>query len=142
MNLKRAFWKILVAGGVALLSATGANASTMTYRFLIPAFGGDPNYFYVFKTEADAQNIYHAPPTPTQETTPLEDFKERLQYLILSQLATKIANAAFGEETINPGTYNIGNYEIQVTPTGTEIQVNLVDTTTGNTTTVEVPLYK
>ena len=126
----------------ALTLSTVASASTLTYKFLIPAFGGDPNYFYTFKSEADAQNIYHAPSKPTPKTSALEDFKNKLQYLILSKLASKIANAAFGEEQLNPGTYEIGNFQVQVVPSETEIQVHLVDTTTGNETTVEVPMYK
>ncbi len=127
---------------ILTLSTIVASASTLTYKFLIPAFGGDPDYFYVFKSEADAQNIYHAPEPPPKENSTLEDFKNRLQYLILSKLASKIANAAFGGEELNPGTYEIGNFQVQVLPSETEIQVHLVDTATGNETIVEVPMYK
>jgi len=133
--------KILLLSSLFLAATTVTHASTLSYKFLIPAFGGNPDYFYVFKSEADAQNIYHAPSKPTPQTSPLEDFKNRLQYLILSKLASKIADAAFGEEELNPGTYEIGNYQIQVVPSETEIQVHLIDTTTGNETTVEVPMY-
>lgn len=121
-----------------------AEASTLSYKFLIPAFGGDPNYFYVFKTEADVQNIYHAPEKPpTPPPSAIDEFKKRLQYLILSRLSSKIVDAAFGNtESLPQGTYEIGNYQVTVQNTGESIQVNLVDTTTGSSTTVEVPFYK
>lgn len=134
--------KILLLSSLFLATTTVTHASTLSYKFLIPAFGGNPDYFYVFKSEADAQNIYHAPSKPTSKTSQIEEFKNRLQYLILSKLASKIANAAFGEGELNPGTYEIGNFQIQVVPSDTEIQVHLVDTTTGNETIVEVPMYK
>lgn len=118
-------------------------SSTVTYKFLIPAFGGDPNYFYVFKTEADAQNIYHAPEKPVTGTTPAEDFKRKVTYMVLNKLADKIVAAAFGETTEAPqGSYVIGDYEINVQPTTDSIQVEMTDITTGVTTTVVVPKYK
>lgn len=138
--------KRLLTASICFLSLYAtAEASTMTYQFLIPAFGGDPNYFYVFKTEADVQNIYHAPekPQPQNKESDIEDFKNRLKYMILSRLADKIVDAAFGNtEELPQGTYEVGGIQVEVQPTGNEIQVHLVDTTTGNETTVEVPMYK
>lgn len=122
-----------------------AEASTLSYKFLIPAFGGDPNYFYVFKTEADVQNIYHAPEEPQTQTeeSDIKDFENRLKYLILSRLADKIVDAAFGNtEELPEGTYEVGGIQVEVQPLGNEIQVHLVDTTTGNETTIEVPMYE
>lgn len=134
--------KVLLSGLMLFFLSSTSYSSTMTYKFLIPDFGGDPDYWYGFFNEAEKQNIYH-PPTKREEQkeSELEDFKNRLKYLILSRLASKIADAAFGEEELKPGTYEIGNFQVQVKPTGTDIQVILVDTTTGNQTTVEVPMY-
>jgi len=128
---------------VLLMMGTTAQASTLVYKPILPSFGGNPLNWNGFLSEASAQNIYHPPEKPSKTSTPVEEFQKRLQYLILSRLATKIVNAAFGEEEELPeGSYEIGNFQIQVTPSDDVIQVHMVDTTTGQTTTVEVPMYK
>lgn len=132
---------------LGLLMPFSVYASTITYQFLIPSFGGNPNYFYVFKSEADVQNIYHAPEKPKPEVNDvqqqIEDFKRRLRYMILSRLASKIVDAAFGNTNELPtGTYEIEGFEVSIQPQDGEIQVQLTDTSTGSTTTVVVPTYK
>ena len=122
---------------------TSAHASTLVYTPVIPSFGGNPLNWNGFLAEASAQNIYHAPTTPPPEESPVEEFKKRLQYLILSRLASKIVDAAFGStEELPQGSYEIGDFQVQVLPSGDTIQVHLVDTTTGNVTDIEVPMYK
>jgi len=140
MKARILLWMYLLIFSFSSLSF----ASTITYKFIIPDFGGDPDYWYGFFNEAEKQNIYHAPEKKVEEekSSEIEDFKNRLKYMILSRLASKIADAAFGETELKPGTYEIGNFHVEVEPTGSEIKVNLVDTTTGNQTTIEVPMYK
>ncbi len=118
-----------------------SQASTVVYQPIIPDFGGNPYNWAGLLAEADKQNIYHAPTKPTQKLTPLDRFKEQLQYMILSRLATKIVNAAFGTESLNPGTYQIENYQVNVQQQGGEIHVNILDTSTGSSTEVIVPMY-
>ena len=118
-----------------------SQASTVVYQPIIPDFGGNPYNWTGLLAEADKQNIYHAPTKPTQKLTPLDRFKEQLQYMILSRLATKIVNAAFGNESLNPGTYQIENYQVNVQQQGGEIHVNILDTSTGSSTEVIVPMY-
>jgi len=134
--------KILLSLLSLAIIPASSQASTMTYKFLIPSFGGDPNYFYVFKSEADVQNIYHAPEKPRKPVSAVEDFKRKLQYMVLNKLADKIVAAAFGEsETVPSGSYTVGDYQISIQPSDNEIQVHLTDITTGVTTTVVVPKY-
>ncbi len=135
--------RLLLSGFLFGLFTLNSSSSTISYKFLIPAFGGDPNYFYVFKSEADAQNIYHPPEKPIHKTTPAEDFKRKLTYMVMNKLADKIVAAAFGETTEAPqGSYTVGDYEIHIQPTEDSIQVEMTDITTGVTTTVVVPKYK
>jgi len=126
----------------SLTVGSAAPASTLTYNFLIPAFGGDPNYFYVFKTEADAQNIYHAPEKPPQEVSPIEDFKKKITYMVMNKLADLIVQAAFGNAEEPQGHYTIGDYDINIQPTADSIQLQMTDITSGVTTTVVIPKYK
>ncbi len=126
---------------VTLLAFGQASASTITWKPIIPSFGGNPDNWYGLLSEADKQNIYHAPKRPISTKTPMERFQEQLQYMILSRLATKLVNAAFGEEQLQPGTYQIENYQVTVQQQGNEIHVELIDTSTGSTTEVIVPMY-
>lgn len=126
---------------IIILAAKVTFASTITYRPIIPTFGGDPGNWGGLLAEADKQNIYHPPPTPVKVKSPLDRFKEQLQYMILSRLATTIANAAFGTSNLEPGTYQIENYQVNVTQQGGEIHVNVLDTSTGSTTEIVIPMY-
>ncbi|WP_456456236.1 curli production assembly/transport component CsgF [Thermovibrio sp.] len=133
--------KLLPLFLVAIVSYSPTQASTVVYQPIIPDFGGNPYNWSGLLTEADKQNIYHAPTKPSETLTPLDRFKEQLQYMILSRLATEIVNAAFGSETLSPGTYQIENYQVTVQQQGGEIHVNIVDTSTGSSTEVIVPMY-
>lgn len=133
--------KKLALAVITLLTPSTLLASTITYKPIIPSFGGNPDNWYGLLAEADKQNIYHAPSKPPSVKTPLDRFKEQLQYMILSRLATKIVNAAFGQEKLSPGTYNIENFHIEVKPEGGEIHVFIQDQSTGSTTEVVVPMY-
>jgi len=60
---------------------------------------------------------------------------------MLSRLAQKIVSDAFGEEAMQPGHYQVGNYVIDITTDALGIHVVIVDPTTGNSTTVTIPYY-
>jgi curli production assembly/transport component CsgF len=126
---------------ITLLAFGQVSASTITWKPIIPSFGGNPDNWYGLFSEAEKQNIYHAPEKKVYSKTPLERFQEQLQYMILSRLATKLVNAAFGDEELKPGTYQIENYQVTVQQQGNEIHVELLDTSTGSTTEVVVPMY-
>ncbi|WP_457677601.1 curli assembly protein CsgF [Thermovibrio sp.] len=133
--------KLLFSLIAALAISSSSLASTIVYKPINPSFGGNPENWSGLLAEADKQNIYHAPSNPTNTLTPLQRFQEQLQYMILSRLATMIVNAAFGEQQLTPGTYQIENFQVSVQPIAGEIHVNIVDTSTGSTTEVVVPMY-
>lgn len=120
-----------------------AFASQLIYQPILPSFGGNPLNWSGLFSEAEKQNIYHAKVKKTSPfaKSPLDRFKEQLTYMILSRLADKIVSAAFGQEELEPGTYEIGGYQVNVKPSETQIEVEIIDTTTGSTTTVQVPMY-
>ncbi|WP_456343028.1 curli production assembly/transport component CsgF [Thermovibrio sp.] len=133
--------KKLLCALVLVSLPVAALASTITYKPIIPSFGGDPDNWGGLLAEADKQNIYHAPRKKVSVKNPIDRFKEQLQYMILSRLASKLVNAAFGDEELPAGTYQIENFQVTVQPQGGEIHVNIVDTSTGSTTEVIVPMY-
>jgi len=72
---------------------------------------------------------------------PLERFKEMLTQQILYKLSRSVVDEIFGEGTLEPGTYTVGNYEIVIMTDGITVIITITDTETGNTTTIEIPYY-
>jgi curli production assembly/transport component CsgF len=97
---------------------------------------------------AQVQNRYVKKPEPytPPKADPVADFETRLRSQLLYQLANKIVNEAFGEEGLLPPDdsevrYSIGTFDVHVVTDLAKITVTLTDTTTGNSTTVEVPYF-
>ena len=92
---------------------------------------------------AQAQNKLIDPDAGWQmpETNPIEDFKKSLNRQILYRLSSQIINSAFGEEGLESGHYDLGDYTIDVSTSLNGIKIILTDIATGNQTIIEVPYY-
>lgn len=126
-----------------LMPATKAKATPLVFTFINPSFGGSPFNGQWLLAQAEAQNKLVEKKKPwTMPTRDLmQDFKDSLNRQILYKLSSKIVNAAFGEEGLEPGHYNLGDYTIDVSSGLGGIKVVITQTGTGNTTTVEIPYY-
>jgi curli production assembly/transport component CsgF len=47
----------------------------------------------------------------------------------------------FGEDALSEGTYIIGDYQIEIGDGTSGLNITIVDSTTGSTTTIEVPYF-
>lgn len=126
-----------------LLGGYGANAQDFTYKAKNPAFGGDTFNYQWLQSSATAQNDTKDPSAVniSRERDPLQQFQESLNQQILGQLAQKLVGNKFGNpnDPLRPGNYNVGNYQIGVTPSGGGFVLRITDTTTGGQTTITVP---
>lgn len=131
----------LVMGALAL-AAPAAQASELTYAPINPSFlGGNPNNGAWLLYQAQAQDNNKDPATIDNDSKDsLDDFKDSLNRRILSNLAQKIVENAFGEEAMTDGMYTMGDYKIQIT-NGNGLYVHIEDISTGKTTTVNIPQY-
>jgi len=129
--------------GLFLMPATEATATELVFEFINPSFGGSPFNGQWLLAQAQAQDKFKEKKKPFTMPTrdPMQDFKNSLNRQILYKLSSKIVNAAFGEEGLEPGHYNLDDYTIDVSAVLEGIRVVITDTGTGNTTTVEVPYY-
>lgn len=132
----------LMCGAVGVLLLATANmapASELVYEPINPSFGGSPFNAQWLLDQAQAQNRFEE----EYERDLMEDFEERLISQIFYRMSRMIIDEAFGEygEPIEPGHYEIGNYHIDISSDEVMITVVIVDITTGDTTTVEVPYY-
>ncbi len=128
--------------GLFLLLFNGrvAQAQDFVYEPKNPAFGGGNTFNYSWLlSSAQAQNTI-ADPTPSATAQdPLTAFANNLNQQVLSQLSSRLIASQFGQGAIKPGSYNVGNYQIQITPGPGGISVQVTDTSTGNQTTITIP---
>lgn len=128
-----------------LLAALGgwarpASAQRFVYEPINPAFGGSNTFNYGWlQASATAQNRIQDPVQATAAQDPLVQFTANLNQQVLSQLTNRLITSQFGQGAIKAGSYNVGNYQIQITPGSTGISVQVTDPTTGNQTTITIP---
>ncbi len=129
----------LICGAVCALFLANANmaaASELVYTPINPSFGGNPFNAQWLLDSAQVQNRFE------EEPDLLEEFEEMLDRQILYRMTRMIMEEAFGEEeAFRPGSYEIGDYIIDIGTDGEVITVVMTDTVTGDTTIVEIPYY-
>ena len=128
--------KGLISSGLLLLFLSGtAHAGELVYKPINPAFGGNPyNYSWLLES-ATIQSQY--------DEDPLDDFNDTLNRRILNTLASRIVDAAFGSygDDLQQGSYQFGDYNINISTAGGGITVDIYDMGSGGSTTVSVPYY-
>ncbi len=137
--------KRLLLIGVSLIGVLflldAAFATELVYVPVNPSFGGNPANGQWLMNSASAQNKFKDTSTATQQKSPFQSFEDNLNRELLSRLAQKIVDMAFGEGGLQPGTYLIGGYTIDVGTDSNGITVVITDPATGNTSTIQIPYY-
>jgi len=131
----------LLFGVLFLMSGRSANATELIYTPVNPSFGGSPFNWSGLLQSATLQNKFKEERPVRVPKTALERFTEQLEYSVFSRMANRIVNAAFGEDTLQPGEYIFGNYNMSVTTDASGITTVITEISTGNTTTVQIPYY-
>lgn len=132
---------LLLAG--LLLHTVAASAQDFVYEPKNPAFGGGNTFNYSWLlSSAQAQNTIEDPNARPglNSRDPLQDFQDNLNRQILNQLTQRFVTSQFGSSgPVQEGTYVVGVYQIQVTPSGSGVTIVITDTSTGGQTTVTIP---
>ncbi|MBS9524354.1 curli assembly protein CsgF [Litoribacter ruber] len=120
-----------------------SDAQQLVYRPINPAFGGETFNYQWMLSSAQAQDTFTDPSADAfgYGRDPMEDFAESLNRQILSNLAREIVTRQFGEEGLQEGSYQLGDYLIDIGGGGGGLNVSIRDSRTGATTTVEVPHF-
>ncbi|RTQ48207.1 curli production assembly/transport component CsgF [Hymenobacter gummosus] len=131
----------LLLGILLLGSRQHAAAQDFVYEPKNPSFGGGNTFNYSWLlSSAQAQNtIEDKTGSNSLQRDPLKEFEQSLNQQILGQLSRQLVTSKFGEGGVKEGTYTIGSYQVNVTPTGSGMAVQITDTGTGNQTTITVP---
>ncbi|NHE58859.1 curli production assembly/transport component CsgF [Cyclobacterium plantarum] len=122
-------------------------AQQMVYKPKNPAFGGETFNYQWMLSSAQAQDTTVDPSqqqrtqTGFSQRSPLNDFTESLNRQILSRLSRELVLRQFGEDEIQEGSYQLGDYQIEIGSGGAGININIVDNRTGASTVVDVPFF-
>ncbi len=118
----------------------------LVYKPKNPAFGGDTFNYQWLLSGAQAQDTYKDP-TPTSSllgtssTSQLDDFTKSLNRLLLSQVSQQIISSQFGESGLKPGSYTIGNFNINVGSATDGVVIDITDLSNGQATQVVIPFF-
>jgi curli production assembly/transport component CsgF len=131
----------LLLGLLILGSRRPAAAQDLVYEPKNPSFGGGNTFNYSWLlSSAQAQNTIEDKTSNTSlQRDPLKEFEQSLNQQILGQLSRQLITSQFGEGGVKEGTYTIGSYQVNVTPTGNGMSVQITDSGTGNQTTITIP---
>jgi curli production assembly/transport component CsgF len=131
-----------VVFGFFLLQADITTATELVWTPVNPSFGGLAYNADWLLASANAQNKYADQQQSTSTAGDLiQDFKTNVQRQVLSRLADRIIGKAFGEEGLDEGFYDLGDFTVNVGTDVTGINVVLIDKTRGSQTTIQIPYY-
>lgn len=146
---------------LALVSPKVVMSAEIVQGFMNPSFGGNPNYYGNLMGHANTINNYKDPslksstsqsgngsatnPDGTESADPTtgEMFQKRLESLILTALATRLVNQAFGLEdgAKLPGEINTGFNTIGIEDLDGFTRLTITDNATGGQTVIDIPKF-
>jgi curli production assembly/transport component CsgF len=123
-----------------LVSWQAAYSQDLTFQFTNPAFGGNAlNYGWLLNS-ANAQNSFSDPAADAnQQDDQLTQFTENLNRQLLNQLSRDLINEQFGEEGLTEGTYQFGDFQIDISPGLDGLVITINDLSTGGHTAITIP---
>ncbi len=131
-----------LVASACLIAPLTAQASQITYTPIDPSFGGNPGNSSHLLAIANAQNNYSAPATPasTATQTQASQFLQQLQSRFVSALAANVTDAIFGANPQDHGQIVFGDQTITFDRGLDAVSINILDSTTGQTTNISVPI--
>lgn len=137
--------KTLSAAALLLLLAAplagAAQAQPFVYQPKNPAFGGSYLNYSWLLSSAQAQKSQEAS-TSSFDRDPLADFENSLQRQVLSALSRELVYNRFRDLDLSQeGTYDLGDYLVEIVPGLDGVNVKVFNTLTGDETTVTIPNY-
>lgn len=137
---KKSYLFIFVFYFMGIAYLVQSEASELQHQFTNPNFGGPSFNAQPLLNSAVIQNDFAN--AQDDAATALEDFQNRLDRALLNRLSREIVAKAFGEDSdLTVGTFSSGSFEIEITEDLDGVTIGVVDSVTGDSTTVEVPFF-
>ena len=134
---------VFVLSLLSLLLPTESKAQDFVYKPINSSFGGDQyNYNWLLNSATQQNRIEDPNADDALNKDPLDDFQDNLNRQILNQLSSQLVNSIFGDNNnLETGSYNLGNYQVDISEDASGVTVNVSDLTNGNFTNVVIPSY-
>ncbi|MCR9287791.1 MAG: curli assembly protein CsgF [Bacteroidetes bacterium] len=145
--MKKIILQLITSCLLYLVFSLPSQAQTLTYKPKNPAFGGNTFNYNWLLSSAQAQDTNKDPDAIDRSfnfnQNPLDDFSENLNRQLLGRLSQELFRNQFGSEGIGlqEGTYNLGDFQVEITPTADGLAITILDAATGGQTQVIVPFY-
>jgi curli production assembly/transport component CsgF len=117
----------------ASVMISSAQATELVYTPINPSFGGSALNGSYLLNKANAQNDHEADSSDKDFVT---RFKESLERNILNEITREIAKG-----NITDGTYDTGDFRIEVATVGDGVMLTITNLLTGEVTVIEMPVY-
>lgn len=137
--MRRSIRIAAVAIAFVTIAASVPAQAQLRWTPVNPWFGG--NSYNGSWLLSQAQVHRPSPAKAKKVEDPIADFQKSLQRQIMSRLALRLVQGAFGDSAITQGTYVIGEFQVTVQQEDDGITVNLVNAANGTSTTVSIPVY-
>lgn len=131
---------------LVLVTAAGSHSygQAFAYRPNNPNFGGNTFNYSWLQSQAQAQDRNTDPAaakrTTTTTTSTLDAYSQSLQNQLLSRITSNLISKQFSENTLQPGTYRFGDYQVEISNGADGVVVRIVDGK-GGETSITVPYY-
>lgn len=122
--------------------ATSINGQDFVYSPVNSAFGGNAlNYSWMLNS-ANVQNTFSAPSNNRfEEDSRLDDFTQSLERQLLNQISREIFNSQFGSDGLEEGTFEFGNFQVDVATGIDGLIITINDLGGGGSTQITVPFF-
>ena len=136
------FSKTLLMALFAFLGTT-AYSQDFVYKPKNPAFGGDTFNYNWLLSSAQVQDLTEDPNAPVfgRTRTTAESFAQSLNNILLNQLSRQIITNQFGEDGFTDGTFELGDFQIDVATTVEGLTITVFDLTKGEQTQIVIPFF-
>ena len=142
--MKNTFSVICLLFILFLFTGNNIFAQQLVYTPINPNFGGSSFNGSWLMAEATAEKHFTASSSSAYSpysNNPLDNFQSNLNSAILSQLSQKIISQVFGENALQQGHYQFGNYVVDIQPGNDGIHIMILDNSSGSKTSVVVPFF-
>ena len=124
--------------------ALNATAQDFVYQPKNPAFGGDTFNYNWLLSSAQVQDLTEDPNavdfrSSTQNSA--DSFAKSLNNLLLNQISREIITTQFGEDGFSDGTYELGDFQIDVATTLDGLTITVFDLAAGGQTQITIPFF-
>ena len=117
----------------------------LVYKATNPAFGGDTFNYQWLLSSASALDLTEDNRTRTSSnaTTSVDAFAASLERQVLNSLSRELISAQFGEEGagLTDGTYEFGEFQLDVTTTVEGLSITIFDVNQGQQTQIVIPFF-